>query len=187
VSGESAIEFTDSPAQENASSLMLAFFMLVSDKDDMKCLIAIIVLTFWGLGQSADQTRKATQVLDRFDAFLKSKEADWRSSGQSSRGSDGDWRTWKHNGSSQVDIYVLAFSTPEETVEALKQRMLLISVGPTRKLEGLGDEAYVYGNIRFGDESIHFRSGHFYIRIWANSSTTLHRFSKYLGEVVRPQ
>jgi hypothetical protein len=151
----------------------------------MKCLIAIVILAIFGFGQSSSQTREASQLLDRLDAFLKNKEDGWTTPRYSSAvGVNRNSHTWEKN-DAQVNIYVIALVTPEEAAEALKQRMHLISVGPNRKLEGLGDEAYVYGTKIHGDSAIRFRSGLFCVDVQANSSTTLHRFSKYIDEVIR--
>ena len=79
-----------------------------------------------------------------------------------------------------VGLFVFELDSEEEAAQKMKISMNNLSVGPDRKLNGLGDEAYLWSAAN-GYGSIQFRKGKVYVSLSATTAAMAERLAKRIA------
>lgn len=91
---------------------------------------------------------------------------------------------WERKDSTKADVHIIATDSPEEAAATLHKRMDRISVGPTAKLKGIGDEAYIYISPNRDIGIVRFRKGNLFIVVSASKSAIAKKFSEDIAAAV---
>src|SRR5262245_5032953 len=86
----------------------------------------------------------ATSTLDKVHEALTTEDPGWEITRKESIGNRATYR-WAM-GEKRADIHIFTYGSPAEAAAALQQLMNRTQVGPTAKLENLGDEAYIWND-----------------------------------------
>ncbi|MBO0721187.1 MAG: hypothetical protein J2P41_10210 [Blastocatellia bacterium] len=151
----------------------------------MQALVcAMLLLTCISITMLAQVTPSvATSTLDKVHDALTTNEQGWKITRKESIGNRTTYR-WEMAGISKAEIHIFTYGSPAEAAAALQQRMMRVQVGPTAKLENLGDEAYIWNDSNRDTGIIRFRKGNFVIDVGASKSAIAKKFSAYTAEAL---
>lgn len=128
-------------------------------------LIFLILVTLLGtpaVGCAPDKdsfSAKARQIIEAQDPTLKLIRKE-------EKGNQVNY-IWGQDNKGNVDLTIYYGDTEREAIVYTNRLLKLLSVGPGRKLEGLGEEAYINSNEQTGSAVIRFRKGNVFIQLSA--------------------
>ncbi|MCI0488179.1 MAG: hypothetical protein L0229_16450 [Blastocatellia bacterium] len=93
-----------------------------------------------------------------------------------------DWES--ESGKQSVEIRLFYGASKKATEEKLKHAVEYISVGPNRKMTGLGDEAYVWDGKHSGYGIIKFRKSNVYVEITAPPLALAEQLARQVAEMI---
>ena len=94
------------------------------------------------------------------------------------------WEWESESGKKGARILLIYASSRKEAEEQLRQGVEYISVGPDRKLTGLGDEAYLWIGANNRSGTIRFRKSNVFIDVSAPSVALAEQLAKQVADLI---
>jgi hypothetical protein len=125
-----------------------------------------------------------TPLVQKVEALVKAEKPDWVLVSEHIEGSQTSM-VWKwEDGKKGIRLLIYEAASEKGAAEMLTYWVGHISVGPTGKLENLGDEAYIWKASRLGTGTIQFRKANVYINMGASSPALVEEMARRIAEMI---
>lgn len=147
------------------------------------CLILAMTVSNTIAVLSQERPSVFNPSLDKLHLALTAKEPGWKITKKELEGNRATYR-WEMEEVGKAEIHIFTTGSVKEAAVALQARMDRVQVGPTAKLDGLGDEAYVWKDSNRDTGIIRFRKGNLLIEVNASKSAIAQKFSDYAAKAL---
>jgi len=132
----------------------------------------------------AAQTRSSqTELSSKIETAIKSQEPAWELSGKEAQPKSTIYR-WKL-GSERVEADVFMMASPTAATDEFREFIRRMPVAPKEKLEGLGEEAWLWQSPNTSGCMILFHRSNVFFHMDSSSVADAKRFAKHLDDLFR--
>ena len=147
------------------------------------CLVMLLVLL---MSPMTVEAQEFSTLQRKVEEAVKREKPDWKLSQKDLVEREAYYRwEWESESGKQIARIILFYGTSrKDAEEKFKPDISRWSVGPDRKLTGLGDEAYLWIGANSGSGMIRFRKSNVFIDVSAPSVALAEQLAKQVADLI---